>query len=138
MAEYFSQATTARGRTRTLEGSPARCSNAFSSGRWIFGRERGGSAPSSDVFHQPPIEFGTAVAEEAEGRAVPFGLGKIECRNQDPGLVRSELGEDVAALVADEAVTIETLPALGAGAIGSDDRDHIGHRMADHRPAPQT
>src|SRR5579864_578995 len=104
MADCFSQAITAHGKTRIRGGLPARCSRPSSSGRWIIGHEIGRAhAPRSDILHQPPIELRSAVAEEAERRSVLFCTRKIERRYQGSSLVRAELGEDIAALVADEA-----------------------------------
>ena len=53
-----------------------------------------------------------------------FCLRKVECRDNHARLLRSELGENVAALVADEAVTVEALAVLDADAIGESDPDH--------------
>ena len=45
--------------------------------------------------------------------------------------------QHVAALVADEGVAVEILPAFVADPVGGDDGDDVGDGMADHRPAPQ-
>ena len=66
----------------------------------------------SNVLDQPPVKLGPAVAEEAEGGAVLLGRREVERRHQHAGFLRAELGEDVAALVADEAVAVEALAAL--------------------------
>ena len=46
---------------------------------------------------------------------------QVERRDQHAGFLRSKLGEDVAALIADEAVAVEALPALRADTVGGDD-----------------
>ena len=43
---------------------------------------------------------------------MPLGRGEVERRDQHAGLLRAELGQHVAALVADEAVAVEALAAL--------------------------
>src|SRR4051794_12888625 len=93
-----SRATTARVTTRTPGGWTRRCSKACSSGQ-----------SSSDVRGEPTVKLRPAVAEEAEGCAVLLGGREVQRRDQHARLLRPKLGEHVAALVADEAVTIETL-----------------------------
>src|SRR4051794_27467410 len=75
-----------------------------------------------DILHEPPVKVGPPVAEEAERRAVLLRLTEVERRHQCARLLRSELREDVAALVADEAVAVEALAVLGADAVGGDHR----------------
>ena len=86
-----------------------------------------------------PAERGPAEALGAPP-AKWWGWGDPQKRTplSDGGLamLRAELGEHVAALVADEAVAVEALAALRADAVGGDHRHDVADRMADHRPAP--
>ena len=65
----------------------------------------------SDILGEAPVELGPAVAEEAEGGAVLLDLGEVDRGGEHAGLLGAELGEQVAALVADEAVAVEALAA---------------------------
>src|SRR5260370_33876207 len=103
------RAITVRVTTRTPASSTQRCSKACSSGRF-----------RSDVLGKPPIKVGPPVSEKPEGGAVLFGRCEIERRDQRARLLSAELGERIAALVADEAVAVEALPAHGAEAVGGD------------------
>src|SRR6185312_17354106 len=93
--------------------------------------------PASDIFDQPAVKLRPSIAEETEGRAVLLRRREVERRHERARILASELGEDVATLVADEAVAVETLPAFAADPVGGDDGDDVGHRVTDHRPAPQ-
>src|SRR4051812_34837042 len=75
------------------------------------------------VLDQSPVKFGPAVAEETERCAVLVGSREIEGRDQHARLLRAEFRQDVAALVADEAVAIEALAVLGPDAVGGDHGD---------------
>ena len=65
-----------------------------------------------------------------------LGRGEIEGRNEHARLLRPELGEDVAALIADEAVALEALAVLGPDAVGGDHRHDVGDCVTDHRTPP--
>src|SRR5829696_5928500 len=125
------------------------CSSAMGSRRWDARREHGrlagksatvstiGWSCSSDVLDESPVEFGPAITEEAEGGAVLFGRREVERCDEHAGVLRAELREDVAALVADEAVAVETLALLVSDAVGGDDGHDVRNSMADHRTPPQ-
>src|SRR4051812_46518422 len=89
-AASWCRAIIARGTTRTRAGWMPRCSKTCSSGR-----------SSLDVLGEAPVELGPAIAEKAERRAVLFRLREVESRDERARLIRAELGEHVAALVAD-------------------------------------
>ena len=70
------------------------------------------------ILRQTAVKVRAAVAEEAEGGAVALHSGEVDGRGQHSGLLRAELGEHVAALVADEAVAVEMLAAFVADPVG--------------------
>src|SRR4051812_37413980 len=120
------RAIIARDTTRTPGGSTRRCSKACSSALW-----------RSNVLSESPVKLRPAVAEEAKSRAVLLRCREVERRDQHARLVGAELGEDVAALVADKAVAVKALAALSADSVGGDDRNDVANCVADHRPPPQ-
>src|SRR5215210_9005533 len=89
-----------------------------------------------DVLGQATVEFRPTVAEKAERGAVLLGSGEVERRDQRADLVPTEFGEDVAALVADEAVAVEALATFGADAVGGYDRHDVADGVANHRATP--
>ena len=91
---------------------------------------------SLDILDQSPIELWAAISEETERGAVLLRRREIERRNQNASLLGAELGQHVAALVANEAVAVEALAAFSAYAIGGNDRNDIADGVADHRAAP--
>src|SRR5690348_799965 len=125
-AEPCSRVITAQGTTRIPVDSTRACSRWSSSARW-----------RSNVLSKAPVKLWPPVAEEAEGCAVLFCLGKVERRDQYAGLASPELRENVAAVVADEAVAVKALPVLRADAVGRDHGHDVRDCMADHRAPPQ-
>src|SRR4051812_35939620 len=92
----------------------------------------GGRAPAhftfgpSDILCDAAVEIGPAIAEEAESGAMPPRLLEVELGGEHPGFGRAELRQHVAALVADEAVAVETLAVLAADPVRGHDRNHVG------------
>src|SRR5258708_26401771 len=91
----------------------------------------------SDILDQPSVKLGTAIPEKAESGAVALDPVEIERRDQNAGFVSAELGDQVAALVGDEAMAVEMLAMLGADPVGRHHRHDIRDGMTHHRPAPQ-
>src|SRR5437764_2032878 len=112
------RATIARATTRIPVGSMPRCSSACFSERW-----------NSDVLGKPPVKLGPAVSEKPEGRAVLPGCRQVQRRHQRSGLLCAELCQNVAALVADEAVAVEAQSVLGAASVCGDVGLIVRHRM---------
>src|SRR4029079_19502022 len=93
-------------------------------GRWTNRDGRGGPTVSAaahaarlNVLYKSPVKLRPSVAEEAEGSTVFLGCGEVEGGDEDAGFLRSELRENVAAFIADEAMTIKALAMLGADAV---------------------
>ncbi len=78
-----------------------------------FAQDERIQAARLDVFDQPPVQLRPAIPEEAEGSAMLFRLSGVDGRHQHARLLRSELRQHIAALIADEAVAVEALAALG-------------------------
>jgi hypothetical protein len=66
-----------------------------------------------------------------------FRSREVEGRDEHAGFLRAEFRQNVAALVANEAVAVEALAVLGAYAVGGDNWNDVRDRVADHRPTPQ-
>ena len=94
---------------------------------------------------QHAVEVGAAVAEEAPGRAVGLQEIQVEGRRQHALVLAVEAGDEVAAMVGDEAGAVEHLTAAGvalrslleADAVGADHGDDVRHRMALHGAPPR-
>src|SRR4029453_833680 len=99
-------------------------------------RTSGPASRLSDIFDQPPIKVRASIPKKTKSRAVLLRSRKVQRGHQDASFLSAEFGKHVAALIADEAVTIEALAALGADAVGSDHWHDLADRVADHRSPP--
>src|SRR6202035_3502813 len=89
------------------------------------------------------VKIGPAVAEEAPGGAVAGHEVEVETGHGEALVVGTEVGDQIAAMVADEARAVEALaaagivvPGLEPGAVGAGDRDDVGDRVTLHGAPP--